>query len=371
MNSLEKQIISRITEHGPITFSEFMETALYEPELGYYTSGDTEIGRDGDFYTSPHLHPVFGALVGRQAEECWEIMGRPRDFQIIEPGGGRGYLAKDMLDYLKDSAMYESITYTLIEPNPHMKKRQEAMLREHGEKIKWASSLRDVKVKSGLILSNEVLDALPVHVIEMQDELKEIYVTIEGDRIKETTGPPSDPAIEEYLEEFSIGLTPGYRTEVNLRMKDWLGQVSEVLQEGFLLSIDYGYPAPEYYSEERDRGTLLCYHKHTVNENPYIHVGEQDITAHVNFSALKKWGEDLGLQCMGFSRQGAFLVSLGIDEMITDLYGAPNYETEVSKIKGLILPGTMGDTHKVMVQYRGKGAPSLRGFEMKNQVDSL
>ena len=371
MNHLEKKIISRIMKHGPITFSEFMRMALYTPGLGYYTSSDTEIGREGDFYTSPHLHPVFGALLGRQAEEIWEFMGKPDKFQIIEPGGGLGYLAKDMLDYLKNREIYENISYSLVEPNPHMKRRQRSMLKEHGGKIGWIGSLAELKAARGLVISNEVLDALPVHVILIEDTPKEIYVTMEGDKIKEITGPLSDPAIENYLEEFSIELRPGFRTEINLALKGWLMEVSEILQEGFLISIDYGYPAIDYYSEERDRGTLLCYHRHAVNEYPYLHIGEQDITAHVNFSALKKWGEDAGFKCLGFSRQGAFLVSLGIDEMIADLYGSPGYSTEVSKIKGLILPGTMGDTHKIMVQYRGKGTPSLRGFKMKNQIDSL
>lgn len=371
MNPLENKIIARIKEQGPITFSEFMRMALYTPGLGYYASSNTEIGKEGDFYTSPHLHPVFGALLGRQAEQMWEFMGRPAEFRIIEPGGGRGYLSKDMLDYLKNREIYKSITYTLVEPSPHMEKRQRTMLKEHLDKIRWAGALGEVKAKTGLVLSNEVLDALPVHVVQMEDAPREVYVALEGGRIKETTGPLSDPAIEDYLEEFSIELRPGFRTEINLALRGWLREVSEALDEGFLLSIDYGYPARDYYSEERDRGTLLCYHRHTVNEDPYARIGEQDITAHVNFSALKKWGEEAGFKCVGFSRQGAFLVSLGIDGLMADLYGSPDYGTEVAKIKGLILPGAMGDTHKVMIQYRGKGEPSLRGFEIRNQAGSL
>jgi SAM-dependent MidA family methyltransferase len=145
-----------------------------------------------------------------------------------------------------------------------------------------------------------------------------------------------------------------------------------MIDEGFLVTVDYGYPAADYYSEERDRGTLLCYHRHQMSENPYENIGRQDITAHVNFSSLGKWGEALGLRCLGFTRQGVYLVSLGIDEVISELYGdSPDYINEVAKIKGLIMPVGMGDTHKVMVQRKGSGEPALRGFEIKNQLSSL
>jgi len=182
----------------------------------------------------------------------------------------------------------------------------------------------------------------------------------------------STEAIADYLNEFSIELAKGYRTEVNLRIKEWLRSIDEVLREGFVLTIDYGYSASDYYSEERNRGTLLCYCKHQMNEDPYQNIGEQDITAHVNFSSVKKWGEYLGLKTLGFCQQGTFLVALGIDEIINELYEhSPDYLFEVAKIKGLILPGTMGESHKVVIQYRGMSFPELRGFSIRNQVDKL
>ena len=178
--------------------------------------------------------------------------------------------------------------------------------------------------------------------------------------------------MSEYLKEFSINLPEGYRTEINLRIKDWLRELNEAMSEGFVLTVDYGYPAPDYYSEERNRGTLLCYYRHQVTEDPYINIGSQDMTAHVNFSSLKKWGEELGLTTLGFCQQGTFLVSLGIDEIIQELYANSNdYLFEVAKIKRLIFPGTLGETHKVMIQYKGKGNPELRGFSMKNRKNRL
>lgn len=372
MGELESLIRDRIQREGRITFEAFMEMALYEPELGYYASPGAEVGRAGDFYTSPHLHPIFGAMLGLQAEEMWEAMGRPRDFRIVEAGPGRGWLAKDILDYLKKRELYGSLSYTLVELSPHMRKRQMELLAGHPGKVNWASSLGDIKDVEGLILTNELLDALPVHLVVMEDSLMEIYVTLDGEKFVEQPGPPSSASLEKYFEEFGIRLPAGYRTEVNLRMRQWLSEAASALREGFLLTVDYGYPARELYAPDRDRGTMMCYHEHEVNEEPLERVGRQDITAHVNFSALKRWGEDLGLRGIGFTRQGPYLVSLGIDGMIAELMqSSPDYGREISKIKGLIMPGGMGDTHKVLVQYKGSGSPSLRGFEMKNQIGIL
>jgi SAM-dependent MidA family methyltransferase len=373
MVELEEHIRARIKSGGPMTFAAFMQEALYHPGLGYYTSPETEIGRAGDFYTSPHLHPLFGAMLGRQAEDMWELMGRPPGFTIVEAGGGRGWLARDMMDYLKGREIYHALAYVLVEVNPSLAERQRALLEEHSSKVTWAQDLGDISPMTGLILSNELFDAMPVHLIQIDDdELKEIYVALEGDAFVESVASPSTPAIQEYLDEFGIRLPSGYRTEVNLAMRDWLRAASGVLKEGFILTIDYGYPAEELYLTERDRGTLLCYSGHQVNEDPLANIGGQDITAHINFSALKKWGEDLGLRSLGFTRQGPYLVALGIDEMITALVeDSPEYRSEISRIKGLIMPGGMGDTHKVLVQYRGDGDPMLRGFGMNNRLDSL
>jgi SAM-dependent MidA family methyltransferase len=372
MDSLSLVIKEKIRREGPITFNSFMRTALYHPGLGYYASADTEIGRAGDFYTSPHLHPVFGVMMGRQMQECWRIMGKPPLFDVMEFGGGRGYLCKDMLKYLKDREIFGSLRYTILEQNPHMVGRQKSLLEEFSGKINWAAP-EEVKGRKGCVLSNELLDAFPVHLIEMQEELKEVYVTVRGDEFAETTGPLSTEAIADYLgEHSSTAFPPGYRTEVNLEIRDWLKDVARMLSEGFVITVDYGYPAREYYGEERSRGTLMCYHRHRTSEDPYENVGGQDITAHVNFSSLKSWGEEFSFTTLGFSGQGIFLVSLGIDEVITELFGgSPDYLREVSGIKGLIMPGSMGETHNVMVQYRGGGRPDLRGFLMKNRLSSL
>jgi SAM-dependent MidA family methyltransferase len=370
MKAVHDTIRARIRREGPISFRDFMEMALYEPALGYYTSPESEIGRTGDYYTSPHLHPLFGAMLGKQIEEMWRLLGGPPAFDVIEMGAGRGHLALDMMEYLDGREIHPALSYTIVEKNPAFEARQRELLGEHSRGMRWVSSLSEVSPVRGCLLTNEVLDALPVHLVEMRDGLREVFVTLAKDEFEEALLSPSTGEIGEYLDEYAGELPEGYRTEVNLDARDWLREVSGVIEEGFLLTIDYGFPARDYYSEERTRGTLLCYHRHQMRENPYRNVGEQDITAHVNFSFLKKEGERLGLRTLGFARQGTYLVSLGIDEMMAAREKSRD-PFDTAKIRGLLMPGTMGETHKVMVQYRGESPPELRGFRLKNEAHTL
>lgn len=379
--SLKQKIIEKIKSEGPISFETFMEMALYYPCLGYYAKDSTIIGRVGDFYTSPHMHFLFGAMLGRQMQEMWEIIDKPDDFHIVEIGAGMGYLAKDMLEYLRASSVkcqvsgkekniFKHLKYIIVELNPAMKAKQQKLLKEFGDKVAWISYLSELKPITGCFLSNELLDAFPVRLVEMQDELKEIYLSLNGDDLIEIKMACSDE-VKDYFNEFSVKLTYGYRTEVNLNIRDWLNAVNNKLSEGFILTIDYGYSTKDYYSEDRNRGTLLCYYKHRLNENPYENIGEQDITAHVNFSSLKKWGEELDIKTIGFCPQGTYLVSLGIDEAINEAYGHCPDPLEIAKIKGLIFPQGMGESHNVMIQYKGNKEIRMRGFSIRNHVNRL
>jgi len=390
--SLEQKIIRRIKAEGRITFEQFMEMALYDPEFGYYRSPDLIIGKGGDFYTSAHLHPVFGGMVGKQIMEMWEFSGRPEKFVIIEVGGGEGHICRDMLMYLQNSPFYDALTYIIVEINPSMQQKQKALLGSPGlvqvdssgnqsvslagNKVQWVSSLSDIgPVACGCVFSNELLDAFPVHLVEMGEELREIYIALQGDVLVEEPGPLSSGAVADYFNVMKICLDRGYRTEANIRIRDWLGDVSRILLEGFVMTIDYGYLGRDYYSEDRNRGTLICYHQHLANEDPLRHIGMQDITCHVNFSAVKTWGEEVGLRTVGLSSQGAFLVSLGIDEEIRKLpTAAEDYLFELARIKKLVMPQGMGDSHMVMLQYKGAGEtgiPNLRGFALRNQMKYL
>lgn len=376
MRILKQKIIEKIQTSGAIPFDEFMEMALYYPERGYYTRDSALIGRKGDFYTSPHLHRIFGAMLGRQIYEMWQIMERPELFYIVEMGAGSGYLAKDMLDYLFSSVscknFSESIEYVIVEVSPSLKRAQMELLRDFEGKVRWVESINQLPEDSikGCFMSNELIDAFPVKIVVMDSWLHEIYIDTDGIELIEVKRQCSEEIIA-YLNEFAIKLPEFYRTEVNLRIKEWLGEVSAVLSEGFVLTVDYGYPAWDYYNEDRSRGTLLCYYKHQLNEDPYINIGQQDITAHVNFSALKKWGELSGLKTVGFCPQGIYLVSLGIDEVMKELFGDTHDAFETAKIKGLLLPQGMGESHKVMVHYKGERNFSLRGFALRNHADRL
>ncbi|HDZ62338.1 MAG TPA: hypothetical protein ENH40_04240 [Nitrospirae bacterium] len=384
MNKLKQIIIEKIKKQGPIPFETYMDIALYYPGLGYYSSPDTVIGRSGDFYTSPHLHKIFGAMMGLQIEEMWRTMRESSDFNVVEMGAGAGYLCKDMLDHLNSRSVdqnvrskefFDSLNYIIIEKNPYFIEKQKALLSGFGEKVSWVSSLSELKSFRGCVISNELLDSFPVHIMlaeEMADRIKEIHVSLDGDKLIEITQDVSCSELTNYFKSNSIEIPPGYRTEINLKIRGWLEQVCAVMEEGFILTVDYGYTAEDYYSDERSKGTLLCFHRHQAVGDPYSNIGCQDITAHVNFSSLKKWGDDLGLRTIGYCPQGTYLVALGIDKVISELYeNSPDYENEVRKIKGLILPQGLGESHKVMIQYKGAGSPELRGFSMRNQIRTL
>jgi SAM-dependent MidA family methyltransferase len=391
MKKLEEIIIEKIKKEGPLSFENFMDMALYYPGLGYYASSDRLIGKAGDFYTSSHLHPLFGAMIARQLFEMWEVMDRPQTFHAVEMGAGAGYLCKDILEYLhttsEDMATFtQSLNYVLVEPYAHFEKKQHEVMHDISKKISsssysgsgtrqivsWVTSLDELDNLKGCLLSNELLDAFPVHIAHYDRSVQEIYVGFNGTGFKEERGTNSPNDLTDYMQEFNIQLQDGYRTEINLRIKDWLRKVSEKLIEGFLLTVDYGYTAREYYDESRSSGTLLCYHEHKYNAEPLKRVGEQDITAHVNFSSLKKWGDNLGFNTVGYCPQGTYLISSGIDEVISELYGnTPDYDDHISRIKGLIMPQGMGESHNVIIQYTGNAQPSLRGFTMRNNAGLL
>jgi SAM-dependent MidA family methyltransferase len=372
--TLKQKIIDGIRADGPISFERFMDIALYDRESGYYSRPSAVIGRKGDFYTSPHLHPIFGVMIGKQMEEMWVVMGRPARFNIIEMGAGMGYLAKDLLDWASTREFFSHVDYSIVEINPSVRDRQKTLLGDYAGRINWVSGFGDIGTAEGCFLSNELLDALPVHLVVMRDELMEVFVSMAGEGLEDELCEVErrcSSAVAAYIRDFSIGFPGGYKTEVNLRIRDWLTEVSRKLARGFVMTIDYGFSSAEYYSEERTTGTLLCYFKHQVNEDPYQHVGEQDITAHVNFSSVKRWGEEMELTTVGYCPQGTWLVSSGIDQAITELYGDPPDPFEVARIKGLIFPQGMGASHQVMVQSKGIEAVKLRGFSLRNHVGRL
>lgn len=361
------ELARRIREKGPITFAEFMEVALYWPEGGYYTSLRRPWGEKGDYITSIDVSPVFAKVLAGQIIEMWDLMGRPEDFTLIEAGAGRGWLSRGILDALKAvcPGLYNVIRACLIERNPNPKDNL-------GEKIAWFEDLEGIKAPiTGVILSNELIDSLPVHrVCSRAAALKELYTVFEGSAFYEVEGEPSTPEFADYFRDSGAELPEGAVAEVNLNAGRWLKKASSVLNRGFLVTIDYGLPAKDLYSSERKSGSLHCHYRHTLNDNPYINIGTQDITAQVDFSALKREGDKCGLEFTGFTTQKNFLLGLGILEELSqaDDMDLGNLDKIMFNraLSRLITPGGMGDTFKVLIQHKGLNAPALSGFSFKD-----
>lgn len=314
-----------------ITFAEYMDLVLYHPEQGYYATGAVNIGSEGDFFTSPHLANDFGELLAEQFAEMWGILGHPSPFNIVEMGAGQGLLAADVLGYLqrRHPDCFEALEYIILEKAAGLIAQQQHLLDKLKFPVKW-SSLEEIAEDSitGCFFSNELVDAFPVHQVVIEvGNLQEVYVTIPDATSKEINfveviDIPSTPQLTQYFDFVGIDLNSlpnGYRTEVNLAALDWLNTVANRFHQGFLLTIDYGYPAARYYQPARREGTLQCYWQHQHHNNPYLYIGHQDITAHADFTALERQGELSGLGNVGFTQQGLFLMALGLGDRLTAL----------------------------------------------------
>jgi SAM-dependent MidA family methyltransferase len=372
---LTEVILRRIREKGRITFREFMALCLYHPVHGYYRSHRERIGRDGDYYTSPCVHPIFGRMIAKQIYQMWDFMGERPDFRVLEFGSGKGFLCHDILSYLREERprFFETLSYLMVETSPFLRRKAEHLLsrKGFGEKIQWIDAQQleyeDVRLR-GCILSNELVDSFPVHVVTLRDgHLREIYVTFEDEGFREELGDPSSDQLEGYFQKLGVTLEEGQKAEVNLMALEWVDSVARILTDGFVVTIDYGHEAEILYSPLRSSGTLLCYHRHTWGDNPYERIGHQDMTSHVDFSALTKKGEEVGLRRTGLTTQARFLINLGFLDEAQRIAGEDQSSIEGIRnrlaMKTLIVPnGGMGDVFKVLIQHKGINAPRLDGL---------
>jgi SAM-dependent MidA family methyltransferase len=361
---LSEIIIARIQKEGPISFRDFMEMALYYPELGYYNATQEKIGANGDFYTSANLTAAFGAMIGKQIEEMWENLDQ-KPFTIVEYGAGTGLLCHDILDYLKNNLpLYESLSYCIIEKSASMRALQKRHLTE---KVSWHDSILEIPEINGCVLSNELIDTFAVHQVVMQEQLKEVFVAYKEGFIEILK--PARKELIDYFEILNVQLTEGFRTEVNLEALSWVKEIAQSLQKGYVITIDYGSLSEELYNNRRSSGTVLCYHKHHKNDNPYQFIGEQDITTHINFSALSHWGTQYGLECCGLVDQAQFLLALGIKEYQNiALQKHPN-NPELAAQEALInyrLLVDMGIKFKVLLQQKRIPKKPLSGLKFLN-----
>ena len=333
-------IRAEIAADGPLTFARFMERALYHPTLGYYAgggSGREPVGWGGDFFTAGDLTPLWGRALARRFARLWEFMGQPERFDVVEAGAGRGLLAAAVWGYAIEQApaWAQALRYTLVDRAPvgsplqaaREQRLTQALVNAGAppdalppDSIRWADTLVGAappRSLIGCVFANELADALPTHVVEKQgDALAEVYVALDtNERLTMQAGPPSSPAIADYLDHYRVPwrrYPDGWRAEVCLLAPQWMSAAAKVLARGCVMTLDYGDVARRLYMPARLAGTLMAYTQHRVAADPLAHPGQQDLTAHVNFSALIEGGRAAGLRLAEYTTQGALLERLGI-----------------------------------------------------------
>lgn len=361
---LVKTIRTQITQHGPVSFKWFMQQALYHPELGYYGAGRARIGRRGDFYTSVSVGKIFGELLAKQFEEMWLRMNAPLAFAIVEEGAHGGQFAHDVLSWLQRFSpdLYQRTRYWIVEPNPRLQAEQQARLsRWPRNKVRWCPTLATFETGSlvGVHFSNELLDAFPVHVVTCaNDRWQENFVDLTRDGFRFVYGPPSNTTLRAHLRTLPIPpreVQP-YRTEVNLAALRWVEDLARTIGQGFILTADYGYPRDEFFAPARREGTLMGYRAHERQPDPFAHVADCDLTAHVEFTGLAERAAAHGMTLAGFCDQHHFLVGLGESELLAveqslgESGGEPGPELAhyIRSFKTLMHPSTMGMAFKFL-----------------------
>jgi SAM-dependent MidA family methyltransferase len=362
-------LMDRIRSRGPITFADYMDACLYHPQYGYYAKADQRSRRD--YFTSVDARPLFGRLVARQLREMWAQLGSPNPFSLVEAGAGTGELAKQILDFAANewSAFYEAIQYVAADRSEPRRAAQINILAMHiARGHARTESEIPVEIPCGCILSNELLDAMPVHrVTREKGDLREIYVAVGSSGFCEQPGPLSTPEFAKYFEEQGVTLREEQHAEVCLEAGHWIEGVGRKLRRGFVLTIDYGHEARELYDERHMRGTLLAYERHRASEAYYRAPGQQDLTAHVNFTALDLGGRRAGLVRTGFTSQTNFLLALARSSSFEDLQSNSMDQNQQARarllFKTLIHPEGMGETFQVLIQHKGIDGPRLAGFD--------
>jgi len=371
--TLRERIADEIRQHGPIPFSRYMELCLYEPELGYYSRAREQFGKAGDFYTSSDVHAVFGRLLARQFAEMWRALDSPSRIDLIELGPGRGLFARDVLDWsAKQFPEFSRVLhYTLVEQSPHLRAKLQQRLAEQiaAGKCEVFSTLDEASEAAGdnlILFANEFFDALPVQVIDHRGALR---VGFENGRFIENFVEPS-PAELEFLDRYSVHPDECERVEVSPAALAWMDRIAHVFdgRRGFVVLIDYGYTREEQLAG-RHRDTIMTYRQHIASASPYEAPGEQDITAHVNFTALLARAEERRLKALALLTQSQFLVGIGEETQFGDAFQDCRLPQERAKValqlKHLISPSGMGESFQVLLMFHNvAGQIRLSGLKL-------
>ena len=379
MTPLAELLADRIRRFGPLTFADYMRECLYHPVHGYYSKAESK--RFADYYTSVDVHLIFARLLVRQFAEMWECLGRPAEFTLVEAGAGVGRFAAQVHDFCEAKLpdFYGVLRYVAVERSASRREQATILSQRHSTAGRFTASAEvPAHIGAGCIFSNELVDALPAHRVVMESlhglkpapldggALKEILVDFRDGRFVDVIAPLSTCAISEYFAAQDITLCEGQHAEAGLEACDWISEIGRRLERGYVLTIDYGHPAADLFDDHHMRGTLLAYQNHRASEDFYASPGEQDLTAHVNFTALESWGSRSGLETAGFTSQTAFLLALGQGNELADLYDEGQSEAERTKarlqLKTLIHPEGMGERFQVLIQQKGVSGAQLTGL---------
>ncbi|MBI4749582.1 MAG: SAM-dependent methyltransferase [Acidobacteria bacterium] len=356
MTPLEAKLHQRIKTEGEIPFRDFMEVALYDEEFGYYTTKPDRIGRKGDYFTSSSVSRFFGELIAKQIWLSWQELGAPHPFSILEFGAGTGRLASDVLTTLETSypEFFQLLTYVICDRSPVLRQAQHEMLASFSGKVRWIDQIEPVP--AAFVLANEFVDALSFHRFRLRrGQIEECWVGARDKNLVPVWKEPASPEkVQGYLQQTGMPLYEGHKWEICFEAGDWLTTVASSLRYGAILTIDYG-DLSDHLPEER-YGTARCFFQHRVNTDFFSRIGDQDITADVNFSALITAGQRIGLQTRRFDRQGDFLISLGLLEKLETLCLDANNTLDSLQerlaLKHFLIPGGLGDHFKVLLQVK-------------------
>jgi len=384
--TLRQKIEGEIRERGPMSFSRYMDLCLYHPEFGYYSRNLEQFGKAGDFYTSSDVHAVFGRLMARQFEEMWRALGSSEKVEILELGPGRGLFAQDVLDWSekKFPEFFDALHYSLAESSPALRQRLPATLSKHfrsgkaslAQRLKppsYDGSRGKAKAMSFhgvfsisdevpiIVFANEFFDALPVEVLSPQGAL---YIAEKDGRLFETWDTASAEALE-FLDHYGVHPEAGERIEAPLIAQHYMSQIAATVKRGLIIAIDYGYTRQEQLAG-RHRGTIATYRQHSVSANPYEAPGEQDITAHANFTALAAAAEQRGMQVQPVVTQSQFLLGVGEHNQFADAFEECRLPQERAKValqlKHLVTPAGMGESFHALVASKGVDAGRVAGL---------
>lgn len=364
---LRQYVAQEIINNGPLTFARYMQLALYAPGLGYYSAGAQKFGEAGDFITAPEISPLFSKAV---AQQCQQILTDLDGGEILELGAGSGVMAVDILRELAHQQCLPT-RYSILEVSADFRERQVALIKSEIpqllDRVNWLSQLPSHPIR-GVIVGNEVIDAMPVHKFKIKNGIKEIYVDYKADQFIWKIDEPSLSLVEA-VRDLGIDFTEGYESEINLLAKGWISLLTEILHTGLILLIDYGFPRCEYYHPDRDQGTIVCHYRHHSHFDPLILIGIQDITAHVDFTVLAESALP-SLMVAGFTHQAAFLLNCGITSLMPSCEDQTLRYAVTQQIKKLTLPSEMGELFKAIALTKNYRQPLL-GFAHMNQTERL